>query len=127
MAAYLIQHLSLVTVSLLGAHTTYWLRHRTRLGPIRAVALASLAFLAVTAPWHSWFLTRLQAAFYGACFVGMSEAGKLSERHVAVAALIFSVLFCVAGHLPLKLGGGLGAAAFASCLLVYYLGRRRIF
>ena len=116
--------LLIIGASLLGAHATFRLAHRTRLGAIRASTLASLLFVALTTPLGWLLVPKLQAAFFGASFVGMSDAKRLSHRHVLLAALIFSAFFFGLSFLPISLGGSLGASAFLSCILTYTVSAR---
>lgn len=114
-----------ICASLVGAHATFWLRHHAKLDSIRAATLTSLVFIGLTSPFHVAVIPKLQGAFYGSCFVGMSDASKLSERDILISALLFSALFCVVSQFPISLGGSLGAAAFIACILTHYLVPRR--
>ena len=106
--------------SLLGTHITYWVSHKTRFSAIRASALSTLIFVAATSD------PRLQAAFFGATFVGMSDSSRLSEKKVLLASAIFSLIFSfLLAHLRAGIGGTLGASAFISCLLVYFFDAKR--
>lgn len=111
----------MILTSLLGAHLTYFLSHRGKMGPIRASALSTLFFLACTFLAPFAIIPRLQAAFFGATFVGMSDASRLSEKRVLFASAIFGVFFCFLSQFKGGIGGTLGAAAFASSVLAYAL------
>jgi len=116
--------LLIIGASLLGAHSTFLLAQRTRLGAIRSSTLASLVFIALTAPFGWLVAPKLQAAFFGASFVGMSDAKRLSEKSILLAALIFSALFFGVSCLPISLGGSLGTSAFLACLLAHAINSR---
>jgi len=117
-------YLLIIAASLLGAHFTFRLAQGTHLGAIRSSTMASLLFVAVTTP-SGWLLApKLQAAFFGASFVGMSDAGRLSERYILLAALIFSALFFAVSQLPISLGGSLGTSAFLACLIAHAINNR---
>jgi hypothetical protein len=111
----------ILLTSLLSTHVTYLLSHRKKLGPVRASALSTLIFVALTAAIPYSLIPRLQAAFFGASFVGMSDSSRLCERKVLVASLVFSIIFCLLSYLRQGIGGTLGATAFLSCLVVYCL------
>ena len=117
-------YLLIIAASLLGAYSTFQLNQRTRLGAIRASTLASLVFIALTAPFGWVLAPKLQAAFFGASFVGMSDAKRLSEKSILLAALIFSALFFGVSCLPISLGGSLGTSAFLACLLAHAINNR---
>jgi hypothetical protein len=100
--------------SLLGTHVTYWLSHKTKFGAIRASALSTLIFAAATSD------PRLQAAFFGATFVGMSDSKRIGEKKVLLASVVFSLIFTfLLTRMRSGIGGTLGASALISCLLVY--------
>ena len=130
-ASALLEVAALVAVSLPAAHFTHRLCHRRAWGPVRASAGLVLAFLAAThalgwvLPGVAPHLPRLEAAFFGATFVGLSDPANLPERHVLLAAAVFAVGFAGISRLHLGLGGMLGTTAFAACLTVAALGRLR--
>ena len=116
--------LLIIVASLVGAHSTFRLAQRPGLGAIRSSTLASLLLVALTLPFGWVLVPKLQAAFFGASFVGMSDAKRLAEKHIFLAALIFSACFFGLSLLPISLGGSLGASAFLSCLLTHALAGR---
>jgi small basic protein len=117
--------LLVIACSLLGAHLTYWLTHKKkRMNAIRASSLLTLLFVAATVPVPYFFVPKLQAAFFGATFVGMSEPSRLCEKRVLVAGFVFSLIFCALLQFKVGLGGTLGASAFVACLLVHFSTRR---
>ena len=59
----------ILAVSLVGAHVTYWLCHHTKMGAIRASAMTTLIFIALSSPFSFAIIPKLQAAFFGATFV----------------------------------------------------------
>ena len=113
----------ILLISLLGAHVTYWLSHHTKMGAIRASALSTLVFVAVTSPFSFLILAKLQAAYFGATFVGMSDASRLGEKRILLAAVIFGAIFSFLLRFRGGIGGTLGASAFVACLLVYGLSQ----
>lgn len=102
---------------------TYWLSHHTKMGAIRASALSTLVFVAVTSPFSFLILAKLQAAYFGATFVGMSDASRLGEKRILLAAVIFGAIFSFLLRFRGGIGGTLGASAFVACLLVYGLSQ----
>jgi hypothetical protein len=116
-----VNQLYIIASAILGAQTSYWLRHRMQVSVIRASTLAGLGFLLLTSPFSWTIIPKLQASFYGASFVGVSDANRLSERSIIIGAVIFSGLFYLAGYLPISLGGTLGASAFLSALFTHYM------
>jgi hypothetical protein len=106
---------------LAAAHLTYFLSHEKKMGPVRASSLATLAFIAFTFWIPFALIPKLQAAFFGASFVGMSDTSRLNEKQIVLASMIFSVCFYAISHFKVGLGGTLGATAFAACLMVSLL------
>lgn len=108
-------------VALLGSLATYRLNHDLRLGAVRASAGATLAFcLAVRASGYAEAPV-LQAAFFGATFVGMAESERFTTRQVAAGALIYSLLYLLILRAPAPVketGGLLGTGAFLSGVVV---------
>jgi hypothetical protein len=116
-----VNYLLVIATSLLGAHLTYWLTHKKkRMNSVRASSLLTLLFVAATVPVPYFFIPKLQAAFFGATFVGMSDPSRLCEKRVLVAGLVFSLIFCFLLQFRVGLGGTLGASAFFACLLVHF-------
>ena len=113
---------SIMITSLLSAHLTYLLIHRFKMNSVRSSSLITLIFILVIAvlPVAGWAL-KLQAAAFGGSFVGMSDASRLCEKRVLAASLIFGAFFCFMSQFKGGIGGTLGALAFASCAIVYFL------
>jgi len=82
--------------------------------------LGSVDFFASLASLHS-ILPKLQGAFFGGAFVGMSHRSRLSERRVLGASFIFGFAYCWISGLNGGIGGTLGATAFAACLVAQAL------
>ncbi len=116
------------TLILMSAVLGAWCTHRLALlesvGAVRASAAATLAFVFMSGHLAESIslqdqLSLLQASFFGASFIGMSDPKKLGEKQILLASLVFSLLFLFAFPYFRHLGGGLGATAFASSLIVY--------
>ncbi|WP_374074581.1 hypothetical protein [Bdellovibrio bacteriovorus] len=106
--------------ALFATHITYLLSHKTQMGAIRASALPTVLFAALSALIFPAALAALtQPVFFGGSFVGMSESARLCERKVLVSSAVFALIFYFFISYSRGLGGALGAAAFLSCLLVY--------
>ena len=80
-----------------------------------------LLFVLFTFPFNFDGKLSLQSAFLGATFVGMSDSGKMSERRLFLAALVYALLYYFVLPFNIGLGGALGFAAFLSCLFVQFL------
>ena len=113
--------LLIALASLAGAQVTFYLIHKKRLSPVRASSAATLAFALATVLLHYPFITSLQAAFFGATFVGMTSNSRMGRKRLCLAALLFAAIFtCILPSLR-GLGGGLGSAAFVASSMVYFV------
>lgn len=108
-------------LSVLSTQLTRWIIKEKELTPIRASTMLTLAFVLMTFPFEFEHKQLLQSAFLGATFVGMSDAGKMSEKRLFFASIFYSVIFCYILPYNIGLGGALGFAAFTSCLLVQFM------
>ncbi len=118
--------IAMLLTSMVAAHSTYWLTHSRKMGPVRAAGLSTLVFLGVSSLLSGGILSSLQTTFYGAAFVGMSEPSRLKERSVLAASILFALLFALLKKIEFVrfqggVGGTLGATAFVSCLSVYWI------
>lgn len=83
--------------------------------------MLTLAFYLMTVPFEFEHKLLLQSAFLGATFVGMSETGKMSEKRLFWASLVYALIFNYVLPFNVGLGGALGFAAFTSCLFVQFM------
>jgi hypothetical protein len=113
--------LGVMLVAALSAQVTYYLIHIKHWPTVRASALPTLIFVVILQHSGINWDGALQAAYFGATFVGMTDKSRLGWRRVLIASLIFSLVFTFLIPYAKGIGGGLGAAAFASCSVVYFL------
>lgn len=109
--------------SLFGALSTFWLSGHRGFGPIRASALlslvVSLAFLSM--PLEPSDAQNIAACFYGGSFVGMTARSKAWVSQIAIAGLLFGLIFYFLSPLLPGMGGALGVSAFLSVVAVFAL------
>lgn len=103
-------------VTLVASYGTHLLSQNQKFGPVRASSLLTLAFCLITYPIPHEMIPSIQAAFYGATFVGMASPNKLSKIQLFIACLIFSYIYVFMIHHLEGIGGALGFSAFVSCL-----------
>lgn len=115
--------ISVLLVSILGAEITYHLIHKFHQPTVRASSLSALLFALAISAMNISFGGALQAAFFGATFVGMTDKSRLGWKRVFVASLIFGLIFVFLIPLAKGIGGSLGTAAFVSSSAVYLLGK----
>lgn len=108
-------------VSIAGAQITYYLIHKKHVSTVRASAAPTLIFAVTVSFLPVPFVGALQAAFFGATFVGMTDKSRLGWKRVLIASLVFGLVFFFLIPLVKGVGGGLGAAAFLSSSCVYTL------
>lgn len=104
--------------------TRHCIIHRN-LSPIRASTALTLSFVALTSFFAYPDMLVLQAGFFGASFVGMTEPTRMSNRTLLMTACVFSFVFYFVIPHTRGLGGALGCGAFISCLLI--LGSYKFF
>lgn len=110
-------------MAILGAQVTYFLIHKVHMPTVRASSASTLIFALIVGALNISFVGALQAAFFGATFVGMTDKSRLGWKRVLLASLIFGVVFVFLIPLAQGFGGGLGAAAFFSSSVVYSAGK----
>lgn len=115
--------LMILVVSVVGAEVTFWLIHHKHLSTVRASSAATLIFCLLTMGITSPLIAPLQASFFGATFVGMTDKSRLGWKRVFLASLLFGLFFYFLIPLAHGIGGGLGAAAFVSCSLIHLLAK----
>lgn len=114
-----------------GAFLPYFLTRKIGLGAVKASALPSLILgivfyifpELVEAPYQK----NIPLLFFGASFVGMVSKKVLSKYfYVAIAGLIFALLYKNASAFFNGYGGGLGTAACISVLCIFGLKKLKI-
>lgn len=111
----------ILSVSIISTQLTRWIIKEKDLSPIRTSTMLTLVFYLMTYPFEFEHKLMLQSAFLGATFVGMSEAGKMSEKRLFWASIVYSLIFNYLLPFNVGLGGALGFAAFTSCLFVQFM------
>ncbi|WP_413578044.1 hypothetical protein ACLVWU_05870 [Bdellovibrio sp. HCB290] len=113
--------LGVLLVAAISSQITYYLIHHKHWPTVRASAFPTLVFvILLQISGINWDGT-LQGAFFGATFVGMTDKSRLGWKRVLIASMVFGMIFTFLIPLARGIGGGLGAAAFASCSAVYFL------
>jgi len=112
-------------VAALGAEITFTLIHRFRFSTIRASTLSTLIFAGGIFLANFPDQRVLQAAFFGATFVGMTDKSRLGWKRVLIASQVFALCYIFLIPLAQGVGGGLGASAFLSCAIVLGISRLR--
>ena len=119
--------LFITITALLGAYSTYFLAHHNRFNSIRASAATSIIAFAIL----SLFPVDVElysVAFFGGTFIGMSAPKRFGIFTLAIASILFALLF---EYLVPRLhgyGGALGLSAFLSvcvCHIGILLGAPR--
>lgn len=119
----MMMNVSILVVSVLGAEITYFLIHKYHQPTVRASSLSALLFALAVSALNISFGNALQAAFFGATFVGMTDKSRLGWKRVFVASLVFGLIFVFLIPLAKGIGGSLGTAAFVSSSVVYLLSK----
>lgn len=119
----------LIAASILGAEITYYLIHKRKWPAVRASSAPSLVFAVLIGFTNLPFVLGLQAAFFGATFVGMTDKSRLGWKRVLLASVVFALILYYLIPLVKGFGGGLGAAAFVSSAAIYTVDKifRRAF
>lgn len=112
-------------VAACGAEVTFALIHRFRFSTIRASTLSTLVFAGIIFIANFPDQRILQAAFFGATFVGMTDKSRLGWKRVLIASQIFALCYLFLIPFAQGIGGGLGASAFLSCAIVLGISRLR--
>ena len=117
------QYLGIILASIMGAEITYHAIHKYHLPTVRASSGATLIFATAIHFMHLPFGVSLQAAFFGATFVGMTDKSRLGWKRVLFASLVFAIIYIFLIPLAKGIGGGLGTAAFVSSSVAYGMGK----
>ncbi|WP_374000266.1 hypothetical protein [Bdellovibrio bacteriovorus] len=113
----------ILLASVLGGLATFFLVHRARVSTVRASSGVSLIFSLLVSLLPVPFVGALQASFFGATFVGMTDSSRMGWKRVLLASLLFGLIFVFLVPLAKGIGGGLGAAAFVSSSAIYFVDR----
>jgi hypothetical protein len=105
------------SVALVATFGTHHLAQNNKIGSVRASSLLTLAFCLITYPISYELIPSLQAAFFGASFVGMASPTRLSKIQLFIASIVFSFIYVFLIHHLKGIGGALGFSAFVSCLI----------
>lgn len=119
------KEISVCLVSALGAEITFAMIHRFRFSTIRASTLSTLVFAGLLFLANFPDQRVLQAAFFGATFVGMTDKSRLGWKRVLLASQVFALCYVFLIPFAQGVGGGLGASAFLSCAIVLGISRLR--
>ncbi len=119
----LLENLLLIIVSIIGAVSTYTVSVGLKAGPIKASAILSLfvaiivAIIPKTISWYS-LVENMPVVFMGASFIGMSITEIMPNKsQIALAGLVFGLIFINEGIFFKGYGGGLGTVACLSVLI----------
>ena len=104
-------------VALAAAYGTQHVSQSERMGSVRASSLLTFIFCLITYPIPHAMIPSIQAAFFGASFIGMASPSKLTKFQLFVACLVFSYIYVFLIHHMEGIGGALGFSAFVSCLI----------
>jgi hypothetical protein len=110
----------------LATHAAHTLIFNNNMGNVRATSLLTLIFIGLTFPFTYENMPALHAIFLGATFVGVTDPTRLSRKQLSIASFIFSLIFQFLIVYLKGFGGALGLAAFLSCLVTFWLGKRPI-
>ena len=112
------EQLMILGVSTIAAIITYSISIRLKQGPVIASGLIGVVAGALL-PLISLFGVTLAIVAFGASFVGMSSQKRLyDERFIAVAGILFGLIYIFSAPYFTGAGGKLGTIAFASTLSV---------
>ena len=106
-----------LSVALVATFGTNHLAQNNKIGSVRASSLLTLAFCLITYSISLEMIPSLQAAFFGASFVGMASPERLSKIQLFIASIVFSFIYVFLIHHVKGIGGALGFSAFVSCLI----------
>lgn len=129
------EKLILILTGICGAMATYYVNTRLKQGPVRASALLTLpiaAFCYFFPEILSPYLTKnIPVVFIGSTFIGMVSAQKMSTyTGIAIAGLVFSVIYLNTSRFFDGYGGSLGTSACISILVMlcipYFKSKRNL-
>lgn len=106
----------------IGGLGTFLVASLPMFGAVRASALLSLSFIAVTKclnyMWELNISDDTHTIFFGASFVGMASSSRFRWYQILQASLLFGVLYVYLIPYFDGIGGALGATAFLSCFSI---------
>lgn len=129
------ENILMIIVGMIGATATYFVNTRLKQGPVRASALLTLplaAFFYFFPNVCSPFITQnAPIVFIGATFIGMVSAQKMSSYiGIALAGLVFTLIYLNTGKFFEGYGGSLGTAACISIVVMlcipYFKSKRNL-
>ena len=114
------ESLYILLISVLASTLTYILNVRLKLGPVLSSSIIGLLGALLLLNKNVNFCVTLGTAIYGASFVGMtSKKVFANEGLIALAGMVFGLIFCYSPTQFCGVGGKLGATAFVSVLCIY--------
>lgn len=125
----------LMGTGICGAMATYFVNTRLKQGPVRASALLTLtvaAFFYFFPEVLSVYLTKnIPVVFIGSTFIGMVSAQKMSSyTGIAIAGLVFAIIYLNTSNFFDGYGGALGTSACISILVMlcipYFKSKRNL-
>ncbi len=114
-------NLIIILTGIIGSTFTFYVNHQLKQGPVRASALLSLLvglfFFSFPDLLNTSLTKNIPIVFIGTSFIGMisSEAQK-HYGQLAIAGLLFSIIYTNKNNLFEGFGGALGAMAFIALL-----------
>lgn len=111
----------IILTGILGAALTFYVSKHLKQGPVRASALLSLIvslfFYTFPELLNIYLTQNIPIVFIGTSFVGMvSSKAKGNIIQIALAGLLFSIIYMNKSELFIGYGGALGALALISFL-----------
>ena len=119
----MMMYIGIIIAAILGAEMTYHAIHKYHLPTVRASSGSTLIFALIIQAMHLPYGISLQAAFFGATFVGMTDKSRLGWKRVLFASLVFAAIYIFLIPLAKGIGGSLGTAAFVSSSVSYLFGK----
>lgn len=117
----MVRFILILTISLVATLLTHELSLKKSWGGIRASSFLTLVFVLLTTILPMPIPLKYQLVFLGGSFVGMSDPKRLNKKQLAIASLIFTLLFIYFINFLKGFGGALGLSAFLSCITVTLL------
>lgn len=117
------EKLIIILVGMIGAMATYYVNTHLQQGPVRASALLTLpvaAFFYFFPEVFTLFISKnVPIVFIGSTFIGMVSAQKMSSYvGIALAGLIFALIYLNTSKFFDGYGGSLGTSACISILVM---------
>ena len=106
--------------SFVGACSTFYLVHKKHFSTVRASSLSTIVFVFLTMFLNVDFVSRIQAAFFGATFIGMTSSNRFAYSGLFLASILFVCVYVLILPMFVGIGGGLGAAAFVASSFFYF-------